>query len=324
VKIIYRNGKIHTPQLELNAAEHCNLRCVECSHLSPYVATGLLEPDSVARDLAALAPVLHCGSFRFVGGEPLLNKRLIELIHTVRESGVADRIVVVSNGTLIDKMADAFFKSIDGLEISWYPQTGVDDDKIAFAASRCAKFDARLFVNDKPVFRKVQIDRAIEDDDLVRLIYDSCRNAHVSVCHAIHNGYYYKCSRPIFSDRYLALKQTSSPDFVRADGVHLHEPDLHHRLARYIEDKNPLQSCRHCLGTAGKNVPHRQMSREETRSSEIDPRAVNELVDWKLLRFDLGLHRVLDRIDRLAPNPSLRHAVMRIADRLRPRREQME
>ena len=162
MKVIYRNGKIHTPQLELNVVEHCNLRCVECSHLSPYVSTGLLEPDSVRRDLAALAAVLHCSSFRFVGGEPLLHKRLVEIIQTVRKSGISDRVVVVSNGTLIDRMSDVFFQSIDELEISWYPQTATDADKIAFARSSCARYGSRLFVNDKAVFRKAQIDSAIE------------------------------------------------------------------------------------------------------------------------------------------------------------------
>ena len=324
MKVIYRNGKIHTPQLELNVVEHCNLRCVECSHLSPYVSTGLLEPDSVRRDLAALAAVLHCSSFRFVGGEPLLHKRLVEIIQTVRKSGISDRVVVVSNGTLIDRMSDVFFQSIDELEISWYPQTATDADKIAFARSSCARYGSRLFVNDKAVFRKAQIDSAIEDHDLVRMIYDSCRNAHVSVSHAIHNGYYYKCSRPIFTDRYLALKQVDSPDFARADGVHLHEPDLLDRLTRYIENKDPLQSCWHCLGTAGKTVPHRQMSREEIHSTEIDPRSANELVDWRLLRFDLGLRRILDRIDRFAANPSLRHVLVRISGRFRPRRARMD
>jgi len=323
VKVVYRNGKIFTPQLELNVVEHCNLRCVECSHLSPYVATALLEPNAVARDLAALTSVLHCSSFRFVGGEPLLHRRLIEIIRAVRESDIADRIVVVSNGTLVDRMVDEFFQSIDALDISWYPQTPVDADKIASVRSRCAQFGARLSVNDKPVFRKVQIDRRIEDDDLAQMIYDSCRNAHVSVCHAIHNGYYYKCSRPIFTDRYVALKGTDGSDFARADGIRLHEPNLRDRLIRYIEDERPLKSCWHCLGTAGKTVPHRQMSLEEVRSGEIDPQSAEELVDWRLLRFDRWLHRLLDRIDRLASSPSLRQAVIGIADRFRPGRERL-
>jgi organic radical activating enzyme len=324
VKAVYRNGKILTPQLELNAAEHCNLRCVECSHLSPYVPTAAAEIARVHHDLAALSPVLHCEAFRFVGGEPLLNKRIVELIRIVRESGIADRVVVVSNGTLIDRMGDEFFHSIDGLEISLYPEVDVDASKIATARSRCAKFGVHLSVDDKPEFRKIQIDREIEDDSIVRLIYGSCRNAHVSVCHAFHNGYYYKCSRPIFSDAYLALKGSPVENLARVDGVDLHAPDLLPRLVRYIEDEAPLRSCRHCLGTAGKNVRHRQMSREETCSSETNPLQAGELLDWRLLRFDFRLRRLLDRIDRFAPNPGIRHAVIRVSDRLRPKRTRME
>ncbi|HEY1266132.1 MAG TPA: 4Fe-4S cluster-binding domain-containing protein [Candidatus Binatia bacterium] len=324
MKVVYKNGKILTPQLELNAAEHCNLRCVECSHLSPYVPTALAETAWVRRDLAALAPVLHCEAFRFVGGEPLLNKNLLELVRAVRESAIADRIVVVSNGTLIDRIGDDFFQSIDALDISRYPETDVDAAKIDIARTRCARFAVQLSVNDKPQFRKVQIDREIEDEAIVRMIYGSCRNAHMSVCHAFHNGYYYKCSRPIFSDRYLALKGTPVQDLAHADGVSLHGADLLARLASYIEEEAPLRSCRYCLGTAGKNVTQRQMSREEARSAEADPRPAGELLDWKLLRFDLRLRRVLDGIDGIVPNPSIRHALMRVADRLRPKRTRME
>lgn len=324
MKAVYRNGKIFTPQLELNAAEHCNLRCVECSHLSPYVPTAVADIAWVQHDLAALSSVLHCEAFRFVGGEPLLNKRIVELIRIVRESGIADRVVVVSNGTLIDRMSDEFFQSIDVLEISRYPGTDLDGSQIAIARSHCARSRVHLSIDDKPVFRKIQIDREIEDDGVVRMIYGSCRNAHMSVCHTFQNGYYYKCSRPIFSDAYLALKGAPVESFALVDGVHLHAPDLRSRLARYIEDEVPLRSCRHCLGTAGKNVRHRQMSREETRSTETDPRQARELLDWRLLRFDLRLRRLMDRIDRFAPNPAIRHAVMSISDRLRPRRMRME
>jgi GTP 3',8-cyclase len=324
VRVVYKNGKLLTPQLELNAAGHCNLRCVECSHLSPYVPPELAEPAWVERDLAALSSVLHCGAFRFVGGEPLLNKRLVDLIPIVRKSGIADRVIVVSNGTLIDRMADDFFRSIDGLEISRYPETDLDDSKMAVARSRCARFGVRLSVDDKPAFRKVQTDRGIEDDSLVRMIYGSCRNAHVSVCHAFHKGYYYKCSRPIFTDGYFAVKGRPFESLAHGDGVHLHAADLLARLARYIEDETPLRSCRHCLGTAGKNVRHRQMSPEEIHSTKVDPRPTGELLDWRVLRFDRRLRRLLDGVERFAPHPALRHALMSVSDRLRPKRTRID
>lgn len=324
MKIVHHNGKIQAKKLELNVVEQCNLRCVECSHLSPYISPRALEVDAVERDLAALGAVFHCVNFRFVGGEPLLHRDLIDLMRAVRESGIADRLVVVSNGALINKMPDAFFQSLDTLEISWYPNTPTDRRKIDYAGSQCAKFGKRFDLDDKPVFRKMQVDRPNDEPDLVRKIYRTCRIAHVAACHSIHDGYYYKCSRPIFSGRYLALKEISAADLARADGVSLHAPDLLERLTRYIESEQPLESCRFCLGTVGKYVAHRQMTVEEVRSKERDPRPAVDYIDWKLLRFGLASRRVLDFVENRLPAPFFKRKAERLLRKLRPRRAVMD
>lgn len=32
-----RQGRIHTQAVEYSVAYHCNLRCVSCSHMSPFL-----------------------------------------------------------------------------------------------------------------------------------------------------------------------------------------------------------------------------------------------------------------------------------------------
>ena len=51
-------GRLHGHKLEYNLADHCNLSCRECSHLSPYIRKYFASIESFERDLSRLAEVL--------------------------------------------------------------------------------------------------------------------------------------------------------------------------------------------------------------------------------------------------------------------------
>ena len=50
-------GKIRTRGVEYAAADHCNLRCADCSHMSPFLRPHLSTEDELARDLGRLVSV---------------------------------------------------------------------------------------------------------------------------------------------------------------------------------------------------------------------------------------------------------------------------
>jgi GTP 3',8-cyclase len=277
---------IHTSRLEFNIVEHCNLRCYECSHFSPWMPRKLADFATFRRDIQALGAVLQCKTFKFVGGEPLLHPELEAFIGFVRESGITQEILIATNGTEIMKQPDSFFRIINRLDFSQYPGTAAGPEHVAFAASKCSEAGTRFNLLDKHEFRSMQLDRPNEDPELVRRIYRSCGIAHVFRAHAIRDGWYYKCSRPPFTGPYLATKGLPDVDLSKRDGVSLHEPDLESRLERYISDLTPLESCRYCLGTVGKGVEQRQMPVAETHSAVPDARKPADLVDFNLLAFE--------------------------------------
>src|SRR5947209_7095120 len=96
--------RIEALKLELNPVEHCNLSCRSCSHLSPLQPRHYVDPDDLTRDLKILSAHYHARWVRVVGGEPLLHPQLDRILTAVRTSGVADRIVVVTNGILLPRM----------------------------------------------------------------------------------------------------------------------------------------------------------------------------------------------------------------------------
>lgn len=77
---------LNRPTLDINVVHHCNLRCANCSHGSPFAKKYVMGLDVLERDLTALKPYLHVGELLIVGGEPLLRKDLPEVLEICRKS----------------------------------------------------------------------------------------------------------------------------------------------------------------------------------------------------------------------------------------------
>src|SRR5262245_27405170 len=106
---------------EVNVVHHCNLTCRGCFHLSPVFKKHYVTAESMQADLTCLAKYYHAGSVRLLGGEPLLHPDLLGMIAAARASGVSRRVVIVTNGLLLSKMPDVFWRAVDKVRISSYP-----------------------------------------------------------------------------------------------------------------------------------------------------------------------------------------------------------
>ncbi|MCC6739485.1 MAG: 4Fe-4S cluster-binding domain-containing protein [Planctomycetia bacterium] len=304
---------IRTKRLEFNLVEHCNLRCLECSHLSPWMPRKFADFGTFRKDLEALGAVLRCETFKFGGGEPLLHPRLEEFLGFVRASGIAQDITLVTNGTEIREQPDSLFRLIDRLDFSRYEGTPTGPEHVEFAKRKCGEFSVRFKLLDKQEFRTMQLDRPNEDRELVRRIYHSCGIAHVFRAHVFRDGWYYKCSRPPFTGAYLEVRGLPGVDLSKCDGVAIHEPELESRLERYIADMAPLESCRYCLGTVGKGVVQRQMSASELRRAGADSRKPEDLVDFELLAFEEKRAGAGGPLPRKFPNRAIGKLATRLA-----------
>lgn len=299
-----KDGKIRSIKIEYNLAEHCNFSCDECSHLSPYMPVRYAEIDTFKRDLTALAQVYRVGRFRFVGGEPLLNKEILQFIRAVRDSGIAEKIQICSNGSLIQKVDEAVFAEIDMLSISWYPDPRTDQEKIDYATAMCEKHNVELKVEKIERFRGMQLDEPIRDPQLLGEVYETCQIAHSWYCQTFYEGRFYLCSRPLFTNAYLEQKGIKAPDYRQIDGIPLHEPDLLNRIHTYLTSPTPIASCAYCLGTVGKYVPWRQLDLKERKTSQTLARTADTMVDKPRMRYLARVTHVEKRI--LKRIPSLR------------------
>lgn len=257
--------------LEINAVEHCNLSCSGCSHLSPLMPRRVVDPDDVARDLAALAGCYRAGTVKVVGGEPLLHPDLPALLRAIRASGIAPGLRICTNGLLLHRLDPAIWPLIDVLEISLYPDLPYKRLPLAAIRDASRDHDAAVEINRYRSFRLPYAEDGTGDAVLTQAIFDTCQIAHHWRCHTVHEGRFYRCPQALFLPRQF-------PGIaVQSDSVALHEPGLAARLQTYLEREEALVACRQCLGTVGRSFPHRQAKRAGWREDQAG--RVEQLVD---------------------------------------------
>ena len=310
--VAVKNDIIHSIKMEFNLSFHCNLSCAECSHNSPYLRPKLASLNSFRHDIRALEKVYRVGRFRFVGGEPLLHPQLLLFIEAVKDSGIAKQVQVCTNGSLLHRVDEALFRELDVLSISWYPNH-CDDSKINRAKELCARYGTKLKIEIVKGFRSMNVDDPMEPI-LTKKVFDSCQIAHSWYCQTFFDGMFYLCSRPLFTSPYRLKKGLEGPDFSIFDGLEIHAPNLLERLLSYLARKDPLASCRHCLGTVGMYHTWRSLSTEERNKPEIISKSAKLLIDYRRMRYFYRWERFLRKFMPYIPYLSLARVLTMLRD----------
>lgn len=283
--------KLTRLSVEYSLTEHCNISCYACAHASPVLPEKFADLAGFTRDFEALAAAFHARELRIVGGEPLLHPELLQFLREGRRIGIADAIVVFTNGVLLHRMPAAFWQAIDELRISLYPgvRLRLDEDACRRLA---AAHGVKLAFLRYEAFGQTLVGRHIGDPALIRSIYRACRTA--TECHTVHDGRFYKCPMAPVMGGWLALHKVGyrSPP---GDSVALHgNRRLREALARYLDDREPLAACSYCLGTSGQAVPHRQLNRAGCEAwLEEDSRVLIDAVRASLAPAS-GVHRLAE------------------------------
>lgn len=287
VKSRIEDGRIVPPLgMEVIVADHCNLACIQCNHGSPAMPKWVADPGDVARHLAILRRHYRPGFVKLIGGEPLLHPDLTGVIAAVRRSGIAPLLVLFTNGTLLDRLTESAWAMLDQVMLSRYAGASGVDDILPWARAQAERFGVMLQVNDLPEFRETFSSRGTADEALVAQVYSVCKLANVWGMHALHRGRLYKCPQSIYAP---ALAGRDFDDgFALAAGACTSGAEaaaFRARLLAFLNAPTPLASCRHCVGTCGKRIPHGYAPRRDWALS-LD-RPLDDLVDRDLLARSL-------------------------------------
>jgi len=267
--------KCFLPAFEIDIVHHCNLRCRACGHFSPYAKRHFVSPKSIQKDLSILKKYFHIGELRLMGGEPLLHPSLLDVVK-VAKSGIADKVVLVTNGLLLHSIGDDLWKAIDELVVSVYPKTeGKLSRHFAEFLDKEKKFGVMSQLRYQRSFREVFAGKGTNDTSLIKKIYGTCQNAHVAKCYNINEGFLFKCPQAAFMGRVLKKWGLTQPE---SDSVKIEDsPEFENKAQKYLNSAEPLWSCRYCLGSAGRRIPHSFVKQEELE------RRTEDVIDWEFL-----------------------------------------
>jgi len=110
---IASDARIALSILEFHVAFGCNMTCESCAHYSNHAHAGNIAPAELERQIALWNGKIAPQKFRLLGGEPTLNKHLLDLIRIARQGwpvpddgnagAEGTRLELVTNGLRLDR-----------------------------------------------------------------------------------------------------------------------------------------------------------------------------------------------------------------------------
>jgi len=238
---------IFLPKFETNITTACTNTCICCDHYSPMQKPRFVDPAQIERDLAAARRIMHAGDYRLIGGEPTLHPQLLDIIDIAKASGISDTVSVWTNGMLLDKLPEAFWRKVDGIAVTVYPKL----QKLDWIHQKVAETGIRYQeVNHNWKFNLTFSAKPHEDTQgqYANCIYRSCNE--------YDNGWFYHCNNAAFISRLLM----GLPEGT--DGINLYTA-TEDEFRAYLEDKeHPFVSCTRCVQTRLLGTPWREVSRD--------------------------------------------------------------
>lgn len=234
---------IRIPHLETDITTACQLSCVACNHHVPLWrkhGPEFADVRQVERDLNHLRMLLHTDKWGALGGEPTLHKQLVDILHVVRDSGIADVIEVWTNGLTANRLSKEFWTACDIFVLSVYPgQHGTDS--LEWIRKKCEDEDVLLDVKDErkhPNFRTL-LEPVPTNEEATRAKFAGCFFRHFS--RVANRGYFFTCCCAPHMPM-LVQKRDANADGVRIEGL------TEEGLRAYLTRSEPLGACTNCAG----------------------------------------------------------------------------
>ncbi len=245
--------------LELHATAHCNLTCTGCSQGSPKLRHGLEDVDVLERSLRNLRRIVACSKLQVLGGEPLLHPGLTDLLEIAARSGLAQRLCLKTNGLLLGRMPDPFWRLLDEVIVSVYPATRAALERARPKLEiRASLHQVALSYRYSAAFHYITKDARTASDLLVRRIFARCE--YKEFTHSLRDGRLYRCAP--------SVNMAEAQSFNMEGGVDvIDEGDLEHRVKQFLTATTPLDACHYCLGSSGGSFPHSLQSKSVMAAS---------------------------------------------------------
>ena len=214
-------AKLKISHLEWHVSHSCNFTCESCCHYSNHKLHGEVTLDELESWYSNWSTRLLPATIDILGGEPLLNKQICDIIKLTREYWTESSIDITTNGVLLDRYPELpkYLQEYDvGLKISKHG-TNLDYIELwktitntALTWARKYNIKVNLWGSDVVWYRSHKgFGNTIEpfEDNDPQTSWDNCITGQD--CWQIHNGNIYKCAPlaylPMLNEKYKLSKK---------------------------------------------------------------------------------------------------------------------
>lgn len=117
--LTFVHNRLNLLHLEFILSDYCNLNCKGCTHYSPVAPRKFISIELFENNLKQISAVVgkNIRDFYIIGGEPLLYPYLKEIMKIMRQYFPDGNISIFTNGLLLPKMDEEFWKISKSLDI---------------------------------------------------------------------------------------------------------------------------------------------------------------------------------------------------------------
>lgn len=245
-----RGAKPILPYLETNIIDSCNLKCTGCTHFSNLFSGNTeIDLNVFEKDLQKIAKSLEVLNFRLLGGEPLLNKNLMQYICISRAILPNTHICLVTNGLLFLQQEDKLFQCLKEkdiqVDITVYPPTKKKLSKIV----ELLNFHEIKYSLSEEVsyfYRTLNLEGS---SDFVKA-FGKCMQKH---CHFFRNGKLYTCPYEALLKKYAEYFCLEEMLLDISDlGIDIYDKGLNWQ--EVVSNLNkPILLCKYCSEQGGEH-----------------------------------------------------------------------
>lgn len=226
--------------LETNIVDGCNLNCRGCSHFSNLFDRDAKIPfDTFCKDLKQISEHVILRQLDMLGGEPILNDRIIEYFDFARKIFPDSEIKLITNGLLIPQQSTNFFRScIDNnihIIITVYKPTLALMDKISGKLEKNEVSYSFRWTKEK-FGKNIDLTGSADKDKAVK----SCRE---SKCHFLREGKIFKCPFEALGNK---LFEHYGVPIKFQGGIDIYDKNLDWNKMLNDLYYNSIDSCKYC------------------------------------------------------------------------------
>lgn len=236
--------------IEILLTDNCNLNCAYCNHFAPLAKPHSYALESYIRDIKRLKELFgkDIWDIKLMGGEPLLHPDIEEVIKETRNTFKESNISILTNGLLLPKMKDSFWKicKSNNIKISITKYKDTPDKEILNLVHKYnVSFEYYPNSDESSLDKNNMVKFCVNengDTDVVRRFLD-CGNANKTI--TLRDGKLYTCpfkATVCHFNRYF----NSQIPVGESDFIELYKAKDKDTIYRFLS--KPTNTCKYCYG----------------------------------------------------------------------------